>query len=66
MKGYAMKDHIHMLLMILPKIQCCEYDRFSEREIGYTDIQRLFVGEKEFYRSSFVGAGLLCKCCWIR
>jgi hypothetical protein len=47
-------------------VQDFQIGRISEREVGYTDIQRLFAGKKEFYGSSLLGAGLLCKYCWIR
>ncbi|WP_419583064.1 transposase [Thiolapillus sp.] len=30
-EGYAMRDYIHMLLMIPPQIQCGKHHRFSER-----------------------------------
>ena len=60
-EGYAMRDHIHMLLMIPPKFSVAPYGGISEREIGDSDIQGLSAGEAEFYGASLLGPGVLCE-----
>ena len=58
---YAMKDHIHMLLMIPPKSSVANTIGFLKWEISDTDIQGLYAGEAEFYGATFQGKRILCK-----
>jgi len=48
---YAVTDSI--------EVQCSEHDRISEREVGDTDIQRIYASEEEFHGAAFLGPRLL-------
>jgi len=55
-----MGDHVHMLLMIPPKFSVANTAGFLKGKSGIR-IFRLFAGEAEFHRQTFLGTGLLRK-----
>jgi len=63
-EGYAMMDHIHMLLMIPPKFSVANTIGFLKGKSAIRIFRDYMRVKRNFYRETFLGAGLLCEYSW--
>jgi len=60
-EGYAMPDHIHLVLSVPYEVQHCNGDGVSERQISYPHSPQNKWHQAGFYRKTFLVPRLLCQ-----
>jgi len=66
LEGHLKGDHIHMLISIPPKYAVSQVVGYIKGKSAIHISPQLFREAQEFYRSTFLGQGLLCVNRWTR